>query len=138
MLSYADKLRRLAFWLDEHPTIAGEVQGAYTYPTIQVYVYGETDEESFDEFKEIIRTIGDFDKSDSYGGSLTAKHTEWRDPIEKGEKVFSVSVTTSGVCERVEKVDESGKPVMIPKRVYQDSEELEPVYEWKCPDSWLG
>lgn len=137
MLTYADKLRRLAAWLDNHPTIANEVLGEYEYPCISIYAYSDAEDVTdFEKFQELCRALGNFDKEGS-GGVLTADHTEWRDPQYQEERLFQVRIHTSGVCERVQKVDENGTAVMVPKREYIVTDELEPVYEWKCPDNWL-
>ena len=138
MISYAQKLRYLANWLDQHPTIARELLGVYEYPTVLIYVYEDDGEDNKEEkFKEAVRTMGSFEK-DGYAGQLTAKHTEWRDELNHEERLFSVSVSVGGLCERIPKLNEDGSPVMTAKKVYQDTGELEPVYEFKCPDSWLS
>lgn len=134
-ISYSEKLRSLATWLDEHPTVAAELNDQYEYPTVAVYVYEDdsAEETKFERFQSFVRTLGSFEKS-GYGGALTADHFGRQDDTT----LFRVSVTTSGVCERIEKTDDSGAPVMQKKRTYVESDELEPVYEWKCPDSWIA
>jgi hypothetical protein len=123
-MSYSDKLRRFADYLDGHPRIAGMVGDAYDYPTLHLYA------EDWQHFQTLIAHMGGYVKS-GYGGSLTAQHREQDDD---GGRTFAVYISVSGVCERREKLDDDGNVVTRTIPAQEASTVVE--YEYECPDHW--
>lgn len=126
-MTYADKLRKFADYLERHPTILARMDGRYNYPVNAVYADG------WDDFQELVKDLGGFEKS-GYSGNLQAQH-HGRDS-ETDEIMYYVSVTVSGVCEAKPKIDENGEPVMKRKYVYTETDEFEQDTEWVCPQVW--
>lgn len=119
-MTYSEKLRLFADYLDEHPTVAAKCEGTWDYPSIYIVA------DDFDDFQSIISDLGGFEKS-GYGGTLSATH--------EVRKVYLVTVSVSGVCEATPKLDENGEPVM--RQVPATEAKEVPVLEYKCPDTWL-
>lgn len=131
-MNYADKLRELAGWLDAHPKWANNL--SHEYPRISVYL----GDEGGKLFAELIRDMGTADKH-GYGGTLSAYHWENRKRVDGSEEtIYALGVHLSGVCEKVPKVDDDGNPIMVPKKVTTTTDEMEPEYEWRCPESFLA
>lgn len=124
-MDYADKLRALADYLDDHPLIAAERSSHWDYPSMYVYA------SDWDHFQDLILHLDGFEKTGS-NGSLTATHRE----REVEEVLFRVDVMVSGVCEARPKLDDDGKPVTRKKRVFVDIDEEEVVMEYDCPKVW--
>lgn len=125
-MNYQDKLRTFADFLDAHPTLAERMVGTYEYPSNSVYVT------EWEEFQEVIGDMGGFEKG-AGGGQLSARHTH---EDEDGNVLFYISVTVSGVCELVPKVDDEGMPVMRKKTKYVETDEYEQEMEYNCPTVW--
>lgn len=135
-MNYAQKLRAFARWLDQHPAVLDAIDD-WDRPSVYLY-YGEKDTETF---SAICRGMGTFDKHGSDGtirAIVDRKVTSQDDAY--GTSKFRLVVELSGACQRVEKRDENGDIVTRPVVKYEHvpTGEMEPVYEWKCPDSFLN
>lgn len=131
VITYADKLRALASYLDERPELRDRMGDDFDYPSFSFYA------NDFDDFQGLCKHLGGFEKSGAYG-NLTALHNQ---NMPKGYgRMYRVYLYCSGVCEKVIKTDEKGQPVYARKTTTNivETDEMEPVYEWKCPDTWLG
>ena len=130
-MNYAEKLRALADYLDEHPTLRDRFS-SYSEPRERIYA------NDWDDFQSLIVHLDGFQK-DGYGGSLEATHKE-SDPEDDNRYnyAFVVTVAVSEVCEMVPKVDENGEPVMREKKEFVPTGEYEPVMEYKCPKVWTA
>lgn len=129
-MNYSDKLRTFADYLDARPVLAEKLEGRYNYPSEYIYA------ENWEEFQTLITELGGFEKS-GYAGSLEAVHREKiRDENDEQDEIFYVRVGVSGVCTITPKVDDEGNPVMKPKRVYVDTDEMVQEMEYNCPDVW--
>lgn len=113
-------LRALADFLDEHPTLRATINA----PTIYAFTY------DVDEWRQILADLGTYEKgADNYDLEATRSF---------GEARIKVCIPKTKTCERVQVAE---REVEVP--VYPDDVEptlkkvTEPVYEWKCPDSWL-
>lgn len=133
MTTYANKLRALADYLEAHEELHERISN-YENPSVSLWY------ETFEEFQQAARKLGGYKKG-GYGGELNARHV-MSDPDAdeydaKYMHLYQVSVHVSDVCEKVAKIDEeTGEQVLRPKRVYVDTGEMEPEYEWKCPVVW--
>jgi hypothetical protein len=127
-MNYADKMRRFADYLDDRPELRDMIS-SYSDPSISLYV------DDWESFQATIRHLDGYVK-DGYGGSLTAVHREYVDSTDKWDYVFTMSVSVSEVCEATPKLDENGEPVLRVKRKTVDTDEYEPVMEYKCPKVW--
>lgn len=128
-VSYSDKLRWLADYLDAHPKIAEQTDGHYDYPS--VYIYANT----WDDFQELITHLDGYDKNGS-NGSLSATHRQTVNIEGMTCTAFRVQVNVTGVCEARPKLDESGQPVTRKKSVWVETDEEETVMEYDCPKVW--
>ena len=129
-MTYAEKLRSFADYLDKHPSVSAKIEDRWNYPSLWIGA------EDWDEFQELIADLGGYRK-DGSSGSLDAQH---REDDADGWPVFSLGVTVSDVCEQVPVLDDNGEPVMKPVTRYESKEvetgEFVPVMEWKCPERW--
>lgn len=125
-MNYQAKLRAFATYLDNHPEVAEKIDDKWDYPSYYVWTEG------WEAFQSIITHLDGFEKGGS-GESLQARHKEYD---EDEHIIFSVSVSVSGVCEAVPKVDDEGKPVMRAVTKYITTDETEVVMEYKCPEVW--
>jgi hypothetical protein len=128
-MTYQEKLRAFADYLDRHPSIARKLEGRYEYPSEIIYA------ENWEEFQTLTSDLGGF-KKNGYAGTVEALHDGTRFMDDEAGTVYRVRVTVSGVCERKEKVDEEGNPVMRRKQTLVETDEMEPEYEWSCPEVW--
>lgn len=129
-MHYADKLRQLADYLDDHYSIAEEISGRWDYPGVSLYpVDAET-------FSFLCSDLGGFYKS-AYNGTVSARHTE---ETGEGETTFTVSVHLAGACTPVPVINDDGTPKMRPVTRYQSVEtgDMEAVVEYHCPESFLN
>lgn len=136
-MSYADKLRKLADWLDEHDIYASMVDGEWDYPSLAVYA------EDAVQFGTIVGNMGKVDK-DGWNGTLSAEHISRPNPHAGCD--FRVAVSVSDVCEA--RVTDQTKVRRIHLPVVPDGarwnadgncwEVDEPVVEYDCPKSFLG
>ena len=132
---YSQKLRHLAGWLEDHPEINDKLVGYWEYPSIWIGVGDDTE-----EFGRLCRAMGEFEKERNiYSDSLGATHLAETDDT----RIFRATVSVSGVCEKVAKLDEDGNVVTkkVTKTVPVATEEVEVEeveYEWHCPESWLS
>lgn len=124
-LTYADKLRWLADYLDDHPEIRNATS-EWDYPTTYIYA------DDWDHFQELVPHLEGYDK-DGSNGSLSARHSK---TARDGETIYIVTVHVSGVCEATPVVDDDGQPVMKPRQKYVETDEMVPVLEYKCPEVW--
>lgn len=132
-ISYADKLRRFADWLEAHPAIADEVSGTYDYPAIYIH------SDSVEHFGKLCGRAGQGTK-DSYQGTLT--YVVRKDDEELGV-VFRVSIQSpANVCEAIPTGEKRRVPVYVPDdAVMGDDGKLYreiPEVEYKCPESFLA
>lgn len=126
-MRYAEKLRRFADYLDRHPALADRMDRKYNYPVNSCYA------SDWEDFQGLVSDLGGYEK-DGYSGQLVARHYG-KEP-ESGETMYYVSVSVADVCEAKPKVDENGQPVMKRKQKYVETDELEQVVEWVCPEVW--
>lgn len=128
-MNYQDKLRRFADYLDDHPGIP---INDWDSPNVWVTTKDAA------SFGTVCKAMGDFTKN-SYEGMLEAAHTEVSDD---GPTVFTLRVTVSGVCKKVETGEVKTRKVHIPKGAVQNADEeweiSEPVATYDCPDSFLN
>lgn len=125
-MSYQDKLRAFADYLDQHPVAAAKMSGEYDMPSTYIYC------DEWEDFQEVIKDLDGYEKS-GWNGNLTARHKE-NGP--DGYPAFQLSVTISGVCEVRPKVDEDGQPVMRRKTVQVETDEWVQENEYHCPQVW--
>lgn len=111
-----ENLRAMADWLEAHP--AFEIPPA----TITVWAFGG----GGSDFKSKIAAMGSFEKqyTDSFVnasvsfGALRLVVSDWRE----------------SVCRRVQT---GTRHVEAQTVITEEPAHDEPVYEWRCPDSWL-
>jgi hypothetical protein len=113
-------LRALATWLEKNPEITLPYNVAE-----HLYIFCYSDLEKFNR----IRRAGKFSqkKVDDYDFSLV-----------KNFEAFTVelSVDRGQVCEKVQ-VGTKVVPAKEARVIEAQPERVEPVYKWKCPDSFL-
>lgn len=128
-MQYSTKLRAMADYLDDHPEVAEHLSNRYERPFSWITT------ENWEAFTDLVGTLGAYEKS-AHDGYLEARVT----PQVDGEDLFTIRVSVSGVCEQVPKVDFEGKPVMKPvvksRYVTEETGEMEPEVEYKCPEIW--
>lgn len=120
-----DDLRALADFLDEHPKLAERVH------TSELNVFCT----SADEWDILRRELGTYDKSawgDGDTGHLVASRSF-------GSFRLELNVSKRATCERVQVGEREVEREVYPDDVKPTIEKVvEPVYEWRCSDSWLA
>ena len=133
-MRYSQKLRLLAVYLEDHPGIEERLATYYDYPSVWINA------DDTDNFGELCRAMGKFEKErSSWSDSISAVHA----PEADHQPIFRVTVSVSGVCQRVPRLDNNGSPVTrkVTKTVPVETREEvveEQEFDWKCPDSWLS
>lgn len=132
-MNYADKLRRFAEWLDQHPDFL-EMVSEYDHPSLAFYY----SQESKEQFGKMVAAIGSGDKS-RYNDKITFRHDEKADPDSDGysPRVFGIVVSISGVCEKKPTGEKKERKVYIPENAIQKEDGSwvveDDVYEYDCP-----
>jgi hypothetical protein len=131
---YSQKLRLLASWLEDHPEIDERQDSYYDYPSVYIHA------EDTSDFGSLCKAMGKFEKErSSWSDSISAVHQ----PRTDDGYIFQVTVSVSGVCQKVPRLDEDGTPIVrrttktVPVEIREEVVE-EPEYDWKCPESWLS
>jgi hypothetical protein len=107
---FVSSLRELADWYEARPDLK-----VPNHTSIGTFVFGQ------DEFREMTKIAGNVTKSHKYGFLEIGKTF--------GSIHWYLNIEQELVCERVE-VGVKSYPA-VPARTV-------PVYEWKCPKSFLG
>lgn len=126
-MNYVQKLRAFANYLEDKPELV-ERLGYWDYPSESIWA------KDWEDFQELVKHLRGYEKS-GYSGTLSAQHSVKDQDTETG-RVFIMTIHVGDVCEKVAKVDEDGEPVMQAKSKYVETDELVPVYEYKCPTVW--
>ena len=129
-MNYSDKLRALAAYLDSHPTVAENIT-EWENPSLYIHANDKED------FSAIVRSMGNARKAGNYG-TVTATHVVKDGPGKYDPTAYSVTVALSGACERVPVLNEDGTPKVKPVVRTVETDEMEPVTEWHCPESFLN
>ena len=114
-------LRALADYLDAHPVVTSEVYAPEVY-VLPLFA---------ERWAAVLADMGSFTKSSS-------AHQLCADRMFGSVKLHAI-MDKSDTCERVQ-VGETA----VETRVYPDDVEpemvttMEPIYEWKCPESWMS
>ena len=131
---YSQQLRLLASWMEDHPKFDEKESQYWNYPSI----WGNAEDEK--EFGELCRAMGKFEKNrPTYGDSIEAVHA----PETDGDRIFKVTVSLSGVCQKVPRLNDDGTPVTrtvtktVPVETREETEEV-PEFDWHCPQAWLN
>ena len=124
---FAKGLRALAAFLEDHPTLCRE------YDDFDYHQFAWTKE----EFAEMVKEVGTGTKRD--GGQYLEFVKEFSNRVK-----LTVNISKNISCERVQTGTKT-KTIEVPATAHAEIDEdgkiiyevEEPVYEWKCPESWL-
>lgn len=118
-------LRAFADWLDAHPAVTDRLVGVFPHITLYSAAEGE--------WPALLAELGTFDKGESYSGDhLEAiKHFG-------GSVHLHVQVRKECTCERVQVGERSVERPVLPDGGLTYETVTEPVYEYRCPESWIA
>lgn len=122
---FAKGLRALAAFLEDHPTLCPE------WEDFTVFAWSK------DQFAEMVKEVGAGTKRDA--GQFLEFVREFSDRVK-----LTVNISKNVSCEKVQTGTRT-KTVEVPATATPKDnidgkvvfEVEEPVYEWKCPESWL-
>lgn len=128
LTDFTKGLRALAAFLEDHPTLFPEWE-AYEFSIFT---------SSKDEFAQMVKEVGTGAKDD-VGGYL-----EFSRKFSNRVKL-TVNISKNLSCEKVQTGTKT-KTIEVPATAHAEIDEdgkviyevEEPVYEWKCPESWLN